>query len=575
MKILSIHDGHNATACYMRDGRVVSIVSEERFTNLKNHEGFPGNSVNWILAQNAMSINDFDFIVIPHLVEPFGYKGYCLESFRRRLFIGLASLLPSFVIGSNHLIGPYIKYFGIARRRKLKLYSKLYGFQFDKVCQVEHHLAHGYAALYGSGFVEEGKPILIFTCDGSGDGLSSTVATWNPKSGYERIQKMQSFHSIGELFLRVTQFLGMKPTEHEYKIMGMAPYVPNEYSQRCYEKFLEYVDIDDSARIVNKKYYGAPLIKSMKKDFSLERFDNICGGIQRHLEHIITTWVRYWSIKTGIRKAVFGGGVFMNVKANMLISEIEELDDVFFCPSCGDESTAIGAAYNIAEQKGEGQIYPLESLYKGPCFEDDVLELVLDKYKEKVVWKKYSNIEKEIAKLLKEGRIVARFKGPAEWGARALGGRSILCRADDLRIIHRLNKSIKMRDFWMPFAPSIIEEDADRYIMNPEGLSSRFMMLSFHTTDIARDEICAALHPFDNTCRVQLVSKDTNSSYHLLLKYFKELTGYSGFLNTSFNLHGYPIVGTPEMAVKTLLNSKLDVLAMENYLVERRGDKDE
>ncbi len=260
----------------------------------------------------------------------------------------------------------------------------------------------------------------------------------------------------------------------------------------------------------------------------------------------------------------------MNVKGNMLISNSCGLARTFFCPSCGDESTAMGAAFKVAEKKNIDTIHPIKSLFKGPRFSNDDIYKSLQKYQDLITWDRHDEIEKIVASLLKNGNIIARFKGPSEWGARALGNRSILCRADSLKIIHRLNKSIKMRDFWMPFAPSVLEEDYDLYIDDSRKTLSPFMMMSFQTREKAQNDIVAALHPFDNTCRVQTVNDKINPQFHLLLKHFKKQTGYSGLLNTSFNLHGSPIVGTPEIAINTLLSSKLDYLAIENYLVRRK-----
>ena len=267
MNILGIHDGHNSTACLLRNGKIESIVSEERFTNIKNQEGFPHNSLKWILSENDLSMREIDFIAIPHLLAPFGYKDFHDEPARSKLFVMANYLLPKSIIGSPKIISPYINLFSPFRKKKLKEYAKLYGFSIDKVCQVEHHLSHGYAAIHSSGFSREATPVLVFTCDGSGDGLSSTVGIWEPVIGYKRLQATPSFHSLGELYLRITQYLGMKPTEHEYKIMGMAPYVPYKYSEKCYQTFLKYIDFDDvNGKIVNKKCYGSGLIRAFRKD---------------------------------------------------------------------------------------------------------------------------------------------------------------------------------------------------------------------------------------------------------------------------------------------------------------------
>ncbi len=572
MKILSIHDGHNATACYLRDGDIISMVSEERFTNKKNQGGYPQCAIKWILDEHSLSMNDFDIIAFPHLLAPFDYSrvyGGKFDTPKRAIFMFLNSFVPKSLIGSNKLVKPYIRLFSRDRVSKLKSYQKEGGFSFDKVSQIEHHTAHGYAALYGSGFTKEHDKVLVFTCDDSGDGLSSKISVWGKNKGFTNIQETQTFHSIGDVYSRVTQYMGMKPGEHEYKIMGMAPYVYNEYSERAFRKFLDYIWFDETnGRMIKKKSYGYKLLMQLNRDFQGERFDNICAGLQRMFEHVIIKWIRYWAKKTGIRQAVFGGGSFMNVKANMLIADLDEFDRVFFCPSCGDESTAMGAAYFVAEQNGVADIMPLKSLYLGPSFDNNYIENALGRNRDKLEWDKFPDIEKKTAELLADGKIVARFRGPSEWGARALGGRSILCRADNPKIIHRLNKAVKMRDFWMPFASSILSEDTNKYLYNTKNISGPFMVLTYRTKKPAREELLAGLHPFDLTCRAQFVYEDKNPYYHKLLTYFKELTGFSGLLNTSFNLHGYPIVGTPEQALDTLLKSNVDYLVLEDFLVK-------
>lgn len=571
MNILSIHDGHNATACHLSNGKIISLVSEERLNNRKNYFGFPELSTKWILNKSNKLLSDFDYIVFPHIANPMDFNEMDNSS-RYKLFMLGNYILPRSIIGSNRLIAPFINIVSISRRNKLKEYARMYGFNINKVRQVEHHTAHGYAALYGSGFKLETDRILIFTCDNSGDGLSSAVAVWDQAKGYTRVQENQSFHSLGDLFARVTYALGMKPGEDEYKLMGMAPYVPEKYSENLYSKFLQFISLNREGKIVNKKYYGKQMQNYIDKVLYRERFDNICAAVQRHFEHVILDWIRFWSNKLGIKYAVFGGGCFMNVKANMLITEINELEKVFFCPSSGDESTALGAAYKIAEDHGEEDINCLESLYTGPEFDDLLIEKELTKYEGQIHWELSLDIEYETAHLLKEGYIVARFKGAAEWGARALGGRSILCRADNLKIIQRLNKSIKMRDFWMPFAASILDEDAERYLVNPKRIHSPFMMICFRTHELAKNDLIAAMHPYDCTCRAQIVTEDANPSFYRLLKNFKGLTGMGGILNTSFNLHGFPMAGTPDSAIETLLNSKIDFLAIGNYIVRRTDD---
>jgi carbamoyltransferase len=570
MKILSIHDGHNATVCYLKDGRVISLVSEERFTDIKNQGGYPVNAVNWCLKVNNLKMEDFDFIVFPHLIYTHDYtRGYGV-SLRHKFFYAANYFLHPSFIGSNKLIAPYVAYFNNFRKKAIRSYSRKFSFDLAKVRSIEHHLGHGYAALYSSGFQNNNCPVLIFTMDDSGDGVSSRVAVWNKEEGYKIIRQESSYRSVGNLYAHLTRYLGMKPGEHEYKIMGMAPYVPLEKSEKCFRKFLEYIYIDEEGAIKNRVGYGNIMLERIRKDFYLERFDNICAGVQRHFEYIVTEWVKIWQKKTGIKSLVFGGGCFMNVKANMLIAKLGVADNLYFCPSCGDESIAFGAACRVAEENIEKPIGALNTLYLGPSFSNEEVEKALSTYAGQVVSEKETDIEKKIAQLLSKGKIIGRFRGASEWGARALGNRSILCRADNPRIIHQLNKSIKNRDFWMPFAASILSEFEDIYLKGKKGLNTSFMTITFDSTAKAHADIIAALHPYDFTCRPQVVRSEDNPEYYRILSIFKEITGLGGVLNTSFNLHGFPVVGSPEAALRTLVLSQLDYLAIEDYLVWRR-----
>jgi len=178
---------------------------------------------------------------------------------------------------------------------------------------------------------------------------------------------------------------------------------------------------------------------------------------------------------------------------------------------------------------------------------------------------KYDGIEEVVGELLTKGKIVARFNGRVEWGPRALGNRSILADPRDFRVVRKLNSAIKQRDFWMPFAPTILEERMNEYLVNARP--ARYMILAFNTTE-KRDEIIAAIHPQDFTARPQTLN-DWNPSYRKVIERFEEETGVGGILNTSFNLHGYPIVGTPELAIWTFKNSGLEYLAIGNYLVKK------
>lgn len=246
-------------------------------------------------------------------------------------------------------------------------------------------------------------------------------------------------------------------------------------------------------------------------------------------------------------------------------------------PSCGDESTPLGAAYisYIERVKSQGKkitIDPIGPLYWGAEYSNrEVLSFLKSvsaakKYKVRYV----KNIEKKIALLLSQNKVVGRMKGRMEWGARALGNRSILANPENRDIVTVINEQMKDRDFWMPFTPSVLEKRAARYIINPKKLFAPYMIITFNTTKQARRQLRAALHPYDFTARVQMVRHDWNPSYYSLIEEFEKLTGVGGILNTSFNLHGLPIVMGPKEAYYAFEHCGLEYLAMENYLVSKK-----
>jgi carbamoyltransferase len=316
----------------------------------------------------------------------------------------------------------------------------------------------------------------------------------------------------------------------------------------------------------------SPFIQSkLKTMLSGQRFDNIAAAAQRHLEDLLVNWIKKAIQKFDVHKIACSGGVFLNVKANKRIIEMDEVEDLFVYPASGDDGTAVGAGlqayfkYCISEGLKPEKI-PLTDLYYGPSFSDDQIKRVL----KETGWIKkaeyHKAIDSVIGEFVADGKIVARFNGRLEYGPRALGNRSILADARDLRTVGRINFAIKHRDFWMPFAPTIIENYMDEYLLNPK--KAPYMILAFDTTN-NRDEIIAGIHTADKTCRPQTLNKDWNPEYREVLEAFQEKTGVGGLLNTSFNLHGYPIVCSPSQALWTFENSQLDGLALGNYYLTK------
>jgi carbamoyltransferase len=260
----------------------------------------------------------------------------------------------------------------------------------------------------------------------------------------------------------------------------------------------------------------------------------------------------------------------MNVKANLAILELPEVESMFVFPSCGDESNSIGAACFTAAQRGEA-IEPLGAIYYGEPITNGEAEVALKSASQRrgFRFRWIADVERKVACELAQGRIVARAKGAAEFGARALGNRSILARADSPSVVRTINQAIKNRDFWMPFAPAVLAERAARYYEKPKPLESPYMMFAFRTRPESREALAGAQHPYDFTTRPQEVRAEHNPEFHRLLEEYESISGQAAVLNTSFNLHGEPIVHRAKDAVDVFLRSGLEYMALANWWVEK------
>ena len=368
--------------------------------------------------------------------------------------------------------------------------------------------------------------------------------------------------------------MGFTPWEHEYKLMGMAPYANEKYGKKIKNIYKNYLDLDvENPLNFKRKIFKDTnhIVRRLEKDLKRQRFDNICFGLQDFTEELLIKWVKGCVKKTGIGDILCGGGVFMNVKANKAISEIPEVKSISAFPSCGDESNSLGAAWSAYYEKtGDSNFYGIKDYYLGPLFINEKAEKIIKKYafKNNFNYKNFDNINEKIAELLSEGKIVARCSGRMEFGARALGNRSILADPSNQKIVNIINKMIKCRDFWMPFAPVVLKEKSHLYIKNPKNISSPYMMMAFDSTD-KRDEFISAIQTADNSARAQILEKGQNPDLEEILDNFEKRTGRAILLNTSFNLHGNPIVFGPVEAIETFLNSGLEYLVINNFLLTK------
>ncbi len=583
MYILGLNIGHNSTAGLLKDGKIIKCVSEERFSRIKNHHGVPLKSIKWLLEETKINMEDIDLVVLddqypitnnPHFGRNF-FNAYTKKSRIKKIISQIAYKYPkafsqyySFKESSSE---SGKEKFRENLKRELALILRI---SHEKVIVADHHLMHAFAPL---GNLDRKKNWLVFTLDGEGSGLCASVNVFDGKN-LKVISQSPKTASLGYFYGLATLHLGMKPLEHEFKVMGLAPYAKTHNVDEIYSKIKNLFWIDERG-VFHSKFSMPFADHFFAKEMKNVRFDTLAAAVQRITEELCCEWVLKMIQKTKISNVALSGGVFMNVKANKKISELVEIENIFVMPSCGDESNAIGSCwygYKVLTAKNKLQFepQPIEDLYLGPEYNENYLEefIVRNNLKEKYLIKKVKNIELEIARLLAKGEIVARLSGRSEWGARALGNRSILANPIHPDTIRILNETIKDRDFWMPFTPSMLDSFENKYLINPKKIFSPHMAITFDSTLIARKLLPAAMHPYDFTIRPQIVTKSYNKNYYQLIEHFSKLTGIGAILNTSFNLHGEPNVLTPEDALHTIENSSLKYLVINNRIFEKKLD---
>jgi len=568
--ILGIHDGHNCGATLTRGGAIVASVSEERLVRRKNAIGYPRRAIEEVLRIGGIRAQDLADVVYASL---FMHTASHLEDISQWYAVGMEEQIVETRRPPEY--GRAV--FETRKRERIAQAADHLGVPPDRVSFVEHHLAHLAAAYFTAPRDDAARPVLGLTLDGAGDGLCATVSICRGNR-IERIASTGRAASIGKIYSRVTYLMGMTPWEHEYKLMGLAPYADPERAEAAAAHLHKLVGLsDDGLTFVLKTELSTNYCyRYLRGELERVRFDTVAGATQRFTEDMMTAWVRACIARTGIADVVCGGGVFMNVKANMLLAQMPEVRSIYVMPSASDESLSIGAClsrfYELAPD-ADARTSRLAHLYFGgrddAAFEAAAVEDARRSLQLGVT--QPGDMNTAIADLLAAGEIVAVCRGAMEWGARALGNRSILASADDVRRIDRINQMIKMRDFWMPFAPSINAEAAERYFEPIKGIDYSFMTFAAPTRAETYADIAAGTHPKDRTIRPQVVSRTANPDYHAAIGHFERLTGRGAVLNTSFNLHGEPIVATAKDAIRVMAASDIQHLALNGHLLSKRA----
>jgi len=549
---------HDSAACLVVDGKVLLGAEEERFTEIKHDHSFPVNAILYVLRESGIQdINQIDEICWYEIPEV--KKNRVLKTFNKNFFKTFKNRLR--FLRDYHFKSP------------AKLLKKHFNYTGD-ITYVDHHLSHAGFSYYTSKY----ENAAILSVDGVGEW--ETVSIYHAKG--EELWQKHSFvfpNSLGMLYSTVTSFLGFKPNEGEYKVMGLAPFGdPEKYYGKLSKIFTqEYLEIDQkyftweySDRIMFNMEFCKLL--GLAPRFSEEPIEqehkDLAAALQKIYEREFEKLVILAKNYTSTDNICLSGGCAYNGVANKLAYKHFKSVHIPYAPS--DAGSAIGAC--LVSRAGKKESFNVTP-YLGPRVKDSDFLPILSDYKDKLSWQelKFTELTAQVAKLLDEQNIVAWVQGRMEFGARALGNRSILASPKNASMRDKLNRVIKKREGFRPFAPSVTLETAFKHFNIEEPVPYMNIVVTAKDDDgFARFTRFPAATHIDGTCRVQTVTPEMNSRYHQLLKAVGRQTGDEVLLNTSFNLKDQTITVSGEQAIKRYLDSDIDYLVINNYLISKR-----
>ncbi len=581
---------HDSAAVLVRDGVIVAAAQEERFTRKKHDHNFPLQATRYCLAEAGIDSASIDAVVFYD--KPITKFSRIMETYFSVAPKGLQSYLMAMPLWIKQKlwipmhIERHLAQCGIN--------------QINDLLFTEHHESHAASAFFPSPF----QSAAILTLDGVGEWATSSVAV-GKDNDINIIKELRFPHSLGLLYSAFTYFTGFRVNSGEYKLMGLAPYGQPKYVELIFDNLLDlksdgsfklnmaYFGYLDDLKMTNQKFsdlFGGPERQS-ETDITQREMD-IAASIQVVTEEIVLKMAQYVHELTGEQYLCLAGGVALNCVANGRLLREGPFKDIFIQPASGDAGGALGAALlawykifgnpRVVEREHDSML----GSYLGPAFDDNEIELYLNKHgysgkkHDKDTW------AKEIARLIASEKVVGLFQGRMEFGPRALGGRSIIGDARSSKMQATMNLKIKYRESFRPFAPSCLEENAadffdidrpspymlivadvkkERCIERVKGAEK----ISFRDRiNDERSDLPAITH-VDYSARIQTVSKTTNPKYYSIIKEFEYLTGYGVIINTSFNVRGEPIVCTPEDAYRCFMRTDMDYLILESFILAK------
>lgn len=555
---------HDAAACILRNGKILAAAAEERFTRKKHDNDFPKNAINFCINYLGIAANEIDIVAFYEkpIIKYERILNQHLQHFpkSRRVFTDTMGSWLTKKLQIKKTLADELRYYG-------------------KVVFIPHHLSHAASAYYLSGF----KKSAIVTLDGVGEWATTTVG--EGKNTKIRIDKEIQFpHSLGLFYSTVTAYLGFKVNNDEYKVMGLAAYgnpkrfmpkmekLIQMFSDGSYALNMEFFDYTWADRMPSKKMeilFGYPIRKPETKIYKHHK--DIAASLQEKLEQVVFLLLKKAHNQYKTTNLCLAGGVALNSVMNGKIVKSTPFKNVYIPPDPGDGGGAMGAALYVhfRQSNNNPNKYFFPSL--GPEYDWYEIEKVLKKYHLKyTLFTDKKKLIKEVVNLLIRQKVIGWFQGRMEWGPRALGNRSILASAAKEEMRDIINKKVKKREMFRPFAPVILEEHVNKYFeadSQPLHLG-KYMLLVLPYKEIGKKEAPATVH-VDGTGRLQTIARQDNPLYYDLIKAYMKKASSPIIVNTSFNIRGKPIVCTPEEAVKCFLDTGIDVLAIDQFVVEK------